>query len=137
MGVPGSGKSTHAKAHAQGRLFSADAIRNQGADAESHMEAVRRAALAALRQGEDVTVDACNVHAAPRRALLRIAEATGATTRLRVLPVTLAQAMRGQRGRAHPVPRAALVKYMQQWPSAMRAVEHEAWDEVEVVERGH
>ena len=135
MGVPGSGKSTHAKANAIGHLLSADAIRNAGADAEAHMERIRARAFTLLKNGEDVTVDACNVHAEPRRALLRIARMTGAETRLRLVPVTYAQALAGQRGRAHPVPRTALKRYAQRWPQAMAQAKAEPWDEVEVITR--
>lgn len=135
MGVPGSGKSTHAKANAQGVLLSADAIRNAGADAEAHMERLRRRTYALLSGGKDVTVDACNVHAAPRRALLTIAARTQARTRLVVIDSTLEQAMRGQRGRAHPVPRADVVKYMRQWGTARDETKREAWGEVVIVPR--
>lgn len=136
MGVPGSGKSTHAKANARGHLLSADAIRNRGADAETHMEWIRRRALALLGEGSDVTVDACNVHAAPRRALLNVAALAGARTRLVVIDTAPALARAAQRRRRHPVPQRSLDRYLAAWPAAVRQAESEPWDEIVVVTRG-
>lgn len=135
MGVPGSGKSTHAKDNARGVVLSADAIRNQGADAEQHMSALRQRTLSLLRAGKDVTVDACNVHAEPRRALLAIAAAVKARTRLVIIEATPSQAAQAQRGRAHPVPRHALRQYLMAWRGARASVALESWDEVVVIRR--
>ena len=135
MGVPGSGKSTHARANAVGTLLSADAIRNAGADKAEHMDWIRARTHALLRSGHDVTVDACNVHDTARRMLLAIARSAGASTRLVIVEATAQQVIAAQRGRAHPVQRKKLNLYMQLWPYARAHASNEGWDTVEIVDR--
>jgi predicted kinase len=135
MGVPGSGKSTHARAHATGVLLSADAIRNAGADKAQHMDGLRARTSALLKSGRDVTVDACNVHTTARRMLLDIAHATHADTRLVIIEATPQQVLAAQHGRCHPVHRKKLTLYLRMWQQAKAEAARERWGETVVVDR--
>jgi len=138
MGPPGAGKTTHARANRGGaHLLSADVMRRapHAVDPAMLFHVLLARAQAHLIGGEDVVVDACNIHPVPRRAFLKVGRACRARTRLVVLYVSLQEALDVQTVRAYPVPRDRVVSYCRRFRSALRDARHEGWDEIEVVRR--
>lgn len=126
IGAAGSGKSTFAARHfAPGEILSSDAFRARLGRGETHQAVSRRAFsvlhLALERQlaaGRTAVIDATNVQAHARQALIRRAQRVGVPAIAVVLDLPLAECLAGDRARAdRHVPEAVVER---QW-TALRA----------------
>lgn len=137
MGCPGSGKTTWARERTGGALVcSTDLLRTearlraQGATV-TFLRRLEAKAERALDRGQDVTVDACNVHAHERARWLRLARQSGAETRLVVCHAPTRALLDVQRARgSEGVPEAKMVAYAQAFARALGSVKGEGWIEV-------
>lgn len=133
MGLPGSGKTTWAREQS-GIHVGTDAARTQR-DWTAALDTIDDAARRTrdhLRAGHDVTVDPCAISQAQRQQWLAIARDAGARARLVVVHTPAVECER--RNMARPigerVPYQRMARYQQQWAAALRAVEHEDWDDI-------
>lgn len=78
IGIPGSGKSTFAKAHLQGEYLSSDDLRDELGKINIWDEMLQRTE-AALSSGKDVIYDATSIKKKDRESALRIARKYGAS----------------------------------------------------------
>lgn len=126
IGAAGSGKSTFAAQHfAPGEILSSDTFRARLGHGETDQAASRRAFgvlhLALERRlaaGRTAVVDATNVQAHARQALIRRARALGVPALAIVLDLPLAECLAGDQARAdRHVPEAVVER---QW-NALRA----------------
>jgi predicted kinase len=131
-GLPGSGKSTWAAAHANGaRVVTADEIR-EGARPGREFLILWNRAKKELREGRDVIVDTCALRAIDRSQALGVGRQFNARCELVVFctPVSLCRARNSMR-RA-----PALVdwrRYAAHAASTMESIGFEGWDHVDYV----
>ena len=138
-GLPGSGKSSWARAQALvtgATLVSVDDIRVAGADPAFTMDRARRRTVALLKSNADVIVDSCNIHARVRRTWLNIGRAIGARCTLMLIdtPVELCRSRNDQRPEAERVAAETYDRYLIAAQSVLADVNVEGWDEVTVVD---
>lgn len=137
MGPPGAGKTTY-RATIGGDPYVADthAVRMvDELDVSAYMDAFRRRAVAELRAGRDVVVDATNCYPQHRRYWLTVAARLGARTRLVVFATALPLMLAAQRRRAHPAPDRVVRRHHAMMVAALPRLHVEGWDEVEVIRR--
>lgn len=137
MGLPGAGKSTHARAHkGDALLVTLDAIR-VGADPDLVLRHVTATVARCLEQGQDVVYDGCNLAAHRRRSLLALARKHGARAHLVVCMVAPYEALgvqcaRERSGGGH-VPWGVMQRMVEAWPRELRLAKREGWDAISYV----
>lgn len=140
-GASGSGKSTFARRHfLPDEILSSDAFRemmfgdarDQGATGEVFRE-LHATAAARLREGLIVVVDATNVVAWDRQALLRLSERHGRPCVAIVFDLPLEQCLSANAARRGRVVPAGVVR--RQWRSMRRSLPYLAVEGFEAVHR--
>jgi predicted kinase len=137
IGAPGAGKSTWLRRN-QTDEYVADthAVRAvKGLDVDAYMNHFRQAALAEIRRGRSVIIDATNTYRHHRRPWLAAARAAGAQARAVAFDTPLPALIAAQRTRAHPVPQRIVIKHHQLLRLALIDLPTEGWDAYEVIVR--
>lgn len=143
MGPPGAGKTTWTEAHAAGQVVcGTDRLRTdprlRGAAATvAYLDRLRAKAEQGLHAGQDVLVDACNVHARERTRWLALARRCHASTHLVILHAPMPTLLAVQRARTHAVPEAKMASYQQAFERALTCVSREGWARITHVHREH
>jgi predicted kinase len=137
IGAPGAGKSTWLRSN-QTDEYVADthAVRAvKGLDVDAYMNHFRQAALAEIRRGRSVIIDATNTYRHHRRPWLAAARAAGAQARAVAFDTPLPALIAAQRTRAHPVPQRIVIKHHHLLRLALIDLPTEGWDAYEVIVR--
>lgn len=132
-GLPAAGKSTWARRFGGGTtVLSADGIRELKAPPAGTIEALVRAARAALSRREDVTIDACSIVKRHREAWLALAQEVGAKTLLILIdcPVEIAIARDAQRPSHQQCGAYFISRYATFWAKERETLAGESWSEV-------
>lgn len=131
-GLPGSGKTTfreHLCRDTGLPVISWDELRlemgidhsdNQGAMAQ----AAREAARVLLRARRSFVWDGCNLTRELRQAILGLAMAYGARTRITYVERSVEETFAANRAREYPVPQAAVLRMMRRWEMPTLAEAH-------------
>lgn len=138
LGMPGSGKSTWAAAHAHhsgARLFTTDPIRIDNRNVVSFLQRMTSDVDLALAAGDDVVIDACNVNTQHRLRWLRLGRRHGARCVLALVATDPAEAMARNERRPvdERVPADRMESYARQMPRARARLQGERWDEIVVI----
>jgi predicted kinase len=135
FGIPGSGKSTWATANAGNSLvLSADILRtDRTMNTARYLATMKAQALAALRQGRDVTVDICATNPKHRAQWLTLARWTKARTRIVLFATPHTVALERNAARTHAVPAEDMARYIRDFDTALTALQSEPWDEAVAV----
>jgi len=139
FGIPGSGKSTWANnlaARTTALLATTDPTRTHNVNTVSQLNNMADEVEAAIQDGHDVVIDACNLHTALRRRWLRLGHRTGAHCVLVVMQTPHQTSIRRnlQRPTHQRVPSERMVRYVNTWDTALRAAQREPWHDIRTAE---
>ncbi len=137
VGAPGAGKSTWLKSNQTDEyVANTHAVRAvKGLDVDAYMHHFRQAALAELRRGRSIIIDATNTYRHHRRPWLAAARAAGAQAQAVAFDTPLPALLAAQRTRAHSVPQRIVIKHHRLMRLALIDLPTEAWDAYEVIVR--
>lgn len=138
MGMPGSGKTTWAmrwSSKSGATVVSSDAIRTDDVNPKQWFMRMHSAVEACLIEGADVVVDACNTTSDQRRRWLEQGKRHDTRCTLVVLATPGLTAL--ERNQARPtdqrVPHDKMLRYSEQFATALIVARSEPWDEVLMV----
>lgn len=129
MGAPGSGKSTLAATYAgSAEIVDFEVFRERASVPGYIIAAKLKKIERLLAGGRSVVVDSCLTQPATRGALVRLAERTGAQTRLVYVDAPLSRCLEVQAGRDNPVPEQKVRELHAKVQQAWERAQNEAWN---------
>jgi len=140
MGAPGAGKSTWLKNNQTGseHIASTEAIRvNRNIDRGAFMTHMRLQAVKAAEAGQDLIIDGTNTITTHRIIWINLAKRLEVPTRLIAFNTTLPLLIQAQTTRQFPAPLKVVQDHHIRMQYALKAINNEAWDSIEVIHRSY
>jgi len=138
MGCPAAGKTTWMhKNRIDEYVYSTEAVRtNRELDVDQYMHHIRSQAIKAVAQGLSVIADGTHTIQAHRRFWLVLSKRYDQPKRLIVFDTPMQIALMYNEIRQHPAPKHIIRQHWVRQQRAMKLIEHEGWDEIEIIKRG-
>jgi predicted kinase len=140
MGAPGAGKSTWLKNNQTGleHIASTEAIRvNRNIDRGAFMTHMRLQAIKAAEAGQDLIIDGTNTITTHRIIWINLAKRLEVPTRLIAFNTALPLLIQAQATRQFPAPLKVVQDHHIRMQYALRTINNEAWDSIEVIHRSY
>jgi predicted kinase len=140
MGSPAAGKTTWMMKNKEGdeHIYSTEAMRiNREIEVDRFMYHIRTNAALAASKGQSVMADGTHTIDIHRRFWLNIAKKYDHGTRLVVFDTALNVALGFNSMRLHPAPSKVVKDHWRRCQMAMRRIDGEGWDSIEIIRRGY
>jgi predicted kinase len=140
MGCPAAGKTTWMMKNKEGNehIYSTEAVRtNREMDVDRFMHHIRTKAALAASKGNSVIADGTHTMDIHRGFWLNVAKKYDHQTRLIVFDTALHVALGFNSMRAYPAPPKIVRDHWRRCQMAMRKIDREGWDSIEIIKRGY
>jgi len=140
MGCPAAGKTTWVMKNKEGseHIYSTEAMRiNREMDVNRFMHHIRTKAALEASKGHSVIADGTHTIDLHRRFWLNVAKKHDQQTRLIVFDTALHIALGFNSMRLHPAPSKVVRDHWKRCQMAMRKIDGEGWNSIEIIKRGY
>ena len=140
MGAPAAGKSTWFAANKSGseHVYDTDPVRkNKELDVDAYMNFIRLKAIKAAESGKDIVADGTHTFKAHRQFWLVLAHRLNLETKLIAFDTALPVLLGANATRQHSTSIKIVYQHNARMKIALRAIEREQWDSIEVIRRGY